>query len=259
MGDTVQELDQLEQPTGTETTRVILPDQNLIAASLPEQLWSLTSVTHLNLARNKLSDISPAITQLFSLRYLNLSQNQLSHFPASITTLQALEDLDLSRNYLHEVPSAIGSLSALQHLNLMNNQLTSIPPALGNLSLLYRLGLKGNQLTALPDSIAGLKGLVEMFITDNQLVALPDGMSGLTSLVKLQVSICSLSPLAGLSLLACWELAAGRKHAQQHATTWHVCADCLCNIGMFESAQDTACCKGSRAKARVDEGGGKCH
>ncbi|DBB02073.1 TPA: hypothetical protein ACH3X1_000645 [Trebouxia sp. C0004] len=191
---TVDELDQLTSKAA-DVTAILLQSKNLLVTDLPSQLWSFTSLTVLNVAKNNLSSVPSEIGQLTSLIKLNLSSNDITVVSAGIGKLGKLLDLDLGRNKLQAVPTALGSLLSLKYLNLMNNSLTAVPSELGNLSALYRLGLKGNQLTHLPESFAGLKGLVELFITDNCLVTLPDGMSGLTSLVKLQASFNQLKTL----------------------------------------------------------------
>ncbi|KAL0019397.1 hypothetical protein WJX77_007861 [Trebouxia sp. C0004] len=177
--------------------------KNLLVTDLPSQLWSFTSLTVLNVAKNNLSSVPSEIGQLTSLIKLNLSSNDITVVSAGIGKLGKLLDLDLGRNKLQAVPTALGSLLSLKYLNLMNNSLTAVPSELGNLSALYRLGLK--------DGMSGLTSLVKLQASFNQLKTLPAAMGHLPKLELMRVAVNNIEQVpaefGGLNALAWFSLA----------------------------------------------------
>lgn len=91
--------------------------------SLPEELFALTTLTHLSLRANQLTSLS-----------------------ADIGRLAALTQLSVADNQLQELPATLGHLTQLTHLNLKNNQLTVLPFEICELEQLEMLQLQGNPL-----------------------------------------------------------------------------------------------------------------
>jgi leucine-rich repeat protein SHOC2 len=75
--------------------------------TLPEQLFKMTKIKHLNLANNNLSDL-----------------------PAKISQLSALETLDISDNSIDELPLELVSVKNLKKFNYTNNPLSTLPNGL---------------------------------------------------------------------------------------------------------------------------------
>ena len=78
-------------------TQIYLQDNEL---SGPIPLSGLTSLTHLDLARNKLSESIPALGALTSLQQIYLQDNELTGLIPDLTGLTGLTHLDLARNQL---------------------------------------------------------------------------------------------------------------------------------------------------------------
>ncbi|OZJ06855.1 hypothetical protein BZG36_00146 [Bifiguratus adelaidae] len=101
------------------------PPVNLVN---PLSTRSLTSITDLDLSRNKLTDIPNELTMAMpNLISLNLSYNQLSRFPTSVTAWRRLESLNLGRNQItgSVKASALRELGRLVMLRLDGNQIES--------------------------------------------------------------------------------------------------------------------------------------
>ena len=122
-----------------------LSDLQMIGYSgaIPEELYSLTNLTDLNLVSQKMSGtISTAIGNLTKLRRLGLTsttngytldipRNQLTGpIPTELfTNCTQLIDLRLRHTHLNgTLPAAIGNLTNLQSLSLINNDLTGNLP-----------------------------------------------------------------------------------------------------------------------------------
>lgn len=116
---------------------------------LPEGLWNLSSLAHLDLSFCAFrGGIPDAIGGLSSLTYLYLSFNRdlEGSIPGSIARLQRLEELSLGGNLLTgNFPSWIEQLTSLTTLDLSENRLHGfIPESLGKLCNLTELYLHGN-------------------------------------------------------------------------------------------------------------------
>ncbi|MCX6377360.1 MAG: leucine-rich repeat domain-containing protein, partial [Armatimonadetes bacterium] len=121
--------------------------------SLPPEIGLLTSMTELQLSRNRLTSLPPEIGLLTSLRELHLSGNRFTSLPPEIGRLTSLTGLDLSKNRLTSLPPETGQLTGLSDLKLYSNQLTSLPPEIGRLTNLRRLYLSRNPLTSPPPEV----------------------------------------------------------------------------------------------------------
>jgi len=90
--------------------------------SVPQDVFSRTDLTNLDLSSNNLTGALPAeIRHLKHLRTLNLSHNQFTGVPAEIGQLTDLEVLDLSYNFITGLPHELGHLTNLKILNLTGN------------------------------------------------------------------------------------------------------------------------------------------
>ncbi|MEO8117914.1 MAG: COR domain-containing protein, partial [Rhodoferax sp.] len=175
---------------------------------LPPQIFSLTALTGLFIARNKLSSLPKEISQLTKLTHLALWENQLSSLPPEIGQLTALTTLYLSRNKLHSLPLQLFHLSELTVLGLWGNQLSTLPPEIGQLTALTALHLSLNQLGSLPPEIGQLTALTVLHLSSNQLSTLPPVIGQLTALTELHLWSNQLSsvPLEISQLTALTEL-----------------------------------------------------
>ncbi|KAM9318994.1 leucine-rich repeat and fibronectin type III domain-containing protein 1-like protein [Pholidichthys leucotaenia] len=153
--------------------------ENFITAVRRKDFANMTSLLHLTLSRNTISQILPsAFSDLRRLRALHLDSNRLTvikddHFKGltnlrhlilannqlySISPhafddfLSTLEDLDISYNNLIEVPwDTIGRLTNVNTLNMDHNLIENVPQGVfTNLHKLARLDMTSNKLKKIP-------------------------------------------------------------------------------------------------------------
>ncbi|NXP80348.1 LFN1L protein, partial [Ramphastos sulfuratus] len=152
---------------------------NFITTLRRQDFANLTSLIHLTLSRNTISQILPhafadlrglhalhldsnrltSLAQehfrgLVNLRHLILSNNQLSHIsPGSLEDfLETIEDLDLSYNNLAQLPwQTIARLANVNTLSLDHNLIEFVPEGIfSNLHKLARLDMTSNKLKKIP-------------------------------------------------------------------------------------------------------------
>ncbi|CAL8361481.1 unnamed protein product [Merluccius merluccius] len=153
--------------------------ENFITAVRRRDFANMTSLLHLTLSRNTISQILPsAFSDLRRLRALHLDSNRLTvikddHFKG-LTNLRhlilannqlhsisphafddfvsTLEDLDLSYNNLAQVPwETVGRLTNVNTLNMDHNLIENVPQGVfTNLHKLARLDMTSNKLKKIP-------------------------------------------------------------------------------------------------------------
>jgi len=125
-------------------TRVDLSYYQLVA--VPDELWQLTGIKHLNLNLNELSVLPPKIGLMTELEYLHLGGNRLDALPVEFWGLRQLKRLDLRANQLATLPREIGQLANLTYLGLTGNTLQVLPTELGALKHLKWLVIDDRSL-----------------------------------------------------------------------------------------------------------------
>ncbi|XP_076370793.1 leucine-rich repeat and calponin homology domain-containing protein 1-like isoform X3 [Tachypleus tridentatus] len=139
--------------------------------SLPDSIITLHSLTHLNLSRNQLSTIPPALCQL-PLELLDVSNNKLVSLPEEIGHMQCLIDLDVSCNEITILPPQIGDLQSLRSFNIRRNLLVELPPEFCELHLV-KLDISGNRISSLPTALRQMKMLQKLVLYHNPLTSPP--------------------------------------------------------------------------------------
>ena len=173
---------------------------NKLDCEIPEDVFSMPSLTLLDLSGNKKSSINfrsinseraTALKELHvadgaiaslkgigkvlgNLTALNAAGNFMEgEFPVSVLELEYLISLDLSHNSLSgTIPAIIGTaITSLQTLKLSNNRFSgSIPSTLGSLRDLSRLTVQSNNLRgSLPAELSKLTSLTQISFNDNSL------------------------------------------------------------------------------------------
>jgi internalin A len=145
-----------------------------------------------DLSNRGLEVIPDGIFALESLTHLNLRGNQLRKFDDRICELSLLEDLDLGSNHLEQLSPGVGKLRRLRRLYLKGNQLKLLPVEIRGLSSLRSLNLRDNRLEALPPTIGALQSLTELYLNNNRLTVLPHEICQLTGLQLLDLRDNSL-------------------------------------------------------------------
>lgn len=129
------------------------------------ELYGALDARSPNITKTPLGLINPlpkSIGQLQNLQELNLGRNGLSVVPPAISTLAgtSLKRLNLEFNNLRTVPPFLGLLDQLEELNLdYNRKLRMIPDEIGKLKNLKILSICGNMISELPHSLMQIKGL----------------------------------------------------------------------------------------------------
>ena len=131
------------------------------------------TLNNLSLAFNNLTKIPEEIFKLKNLQHLNLSNNLLFKVDDKLDTL-ALQTLNLSNNYLSEFPK-IGELSAKwTSLDVSYNKISSIPMDIHKLYRLITFNCSHNHLTELPKSIVEVLGIQHFNFSNNFISHLRD-------------------------------------------------------------------------------------
>jgi Leucine-rich repeat (LRR) protein/predicted protein tyrosine phosphatase len=158
-----------------------------ILSSLPSTFGlCLTVLARLDLSKNRLTEIPPALLGLSALLTLNLRCNQLEGLSEGFAKgLLKLETLDVGENEL--LPSslaAVRGMASLENLSLDGNGLREA--ALSDLPSLRRLDLRKNRLVHFP-VLEGLPLLAELTLRSNGLKEVPS-LAGLPALARLDVA-----------------------------------------------------------------------
>ncbi len=181
---------------------------NLISESITSlqagDFHGLTALTWLNLANNRISDIS-ALGGLTALTTLDLSNNNNISDISALEGLTALTTLNLRKNSLSDI-SALDGLTALTNLTVSENSLSDIS-ALDGLTALTSLDLRKNSISDI-SALDGLTALTSLNLRENSLSDISDldGLTALTNLDLLKNSISDISALEDLTALTTLDL-----------------------------------------------------
>ncbi|XP_042616755.1 leucine-rich repeat and calponin homology domain-containing protein 4-like isoform X3 [Cyprinus carpio] len=174
---------------------LILSNRKLKEFPRTAKNYDLSDITHADLSKNRLWEVSEEVCQFVSLEtlslynncvrsltpsthkhkhltYLNLSRNQLSSLPPSVCQLPLLRVLIVSNNKLSAIPASIHTLIHLRQLDVSCNELQSLPVELGQLECIRDLNLRRNQLTTLPEELSELP-LVRLDVSCNRISHVP--------------------------------------------------------------------------------------
>jgi len=162
---------------------------------LPDELFSLSSLTDLDLSGNQLTRIPEEIAHLSMLEELDVSDNLLEELPEELAALNHLSSLNLGRNQFKKIPRAVKLMKALTTLNLTANRIALIPSWLGDLAWLHTLNLSQNALTSLSPTIHALRNLQSLDLGRNLLKTIPPEIGELRSLRELTLATNSLTEI----------------------------------------------------------------
>lgn len=163
--------------------------------SLRENLLTLenlnarsTILEVLELQKNKIRQVPPAIAQFPHLKRLVFNYNPIESVSDKMSALQRLEQLGFYSNQLKQVPEALYSLRTLKEIDLYFNQIERLDARASQWKKLEVLYLSNNKLISLPDNLGELTNLRELYVHNNRLSALPESLGQLTNLKILRVN-----------------------------------------------------------------------
>ncbi|CAD5211678.1 unnamed protein product [Bursaphelenchus okinawaensis] len=165
----------------------ILQLKNCNIKTVPEAIDEVAEILrNLDLADNRIIEITFDFKRFTALKHLNLHGNKLTKLPDSVGSLKSLETFDVSDNQLDELPDSIAACINLKSVNASNNKLTSFPSGTCLLPALEFLDLSGNLIDSLPESICDLKAS-ELNLNRNRLNTLHDNLAKCQKLRILRV------------------------------------------------------------------------
>ncbi|KAF4365654.1 hypothetical protein F8388_007487 [Cannabis sativa] len=175
-----------------------------VGGQIPEELWTLTYLSYLNLGYNFLTgSLSPSIGNLTNLQYLGLSMIALSgEVPKELGLLSQLSSLYfLSNNFSGPLPPELGNLTKLEIFSFPSCGVSGeIPSTFENLQSIKSFYASDNELTGkIPHFIGTWSNLINLALQGNSFQGpIPSTLATLTSLVQLRLSDISntSSPLA---------------------------------------------------------------
>ncbi|OHT04302.1 protein phosphatase 2C [Tritrichomonas foetus] len=164
-----------EFPLFPDTMKAIIVDYNLI-----ERITK----GHQNLRKiyanmNKIEEISDNIS-FSSLTTLEISKNKLNNLPDFTKVTPKLEKLNASCNYIETFPILP---KTIREINLCKNRITQIPEDIINFTKLYTLDMKKNLLTEIPTLPNSIKNFIAPL---NHISTIPE--MNLPNLIGLQVN-----------------------------------------------------------------------
>ncbi len=153
-------------------------------------------LVHLNLSKNKITELPHYIDYLTSLTELVVADNRLSRVPMQLVAVPHLSTLDLSGNALGPVaPKELVLLKSLTVLRLSRAKIASFPQEISSLAHLKELDISHNSIRKIePADCAGLLSLTSLNASHNRM----DGcefLSQLSSIVRLNLSKNALRAL----------------------------------------------------------------
>ncbi|XP_062007456.1 probable LRR receptor-like serine/threonine-protein kinase At1g56140 isoform X3 [Rosa rugosa] len=165
-----------------------------VVGVIPEQLWTLKFLTHLDLGHNHLTGpLSASIGNLSSLQYLSLGHNMLSgQLPKELGNLSNLTFLAIgTMNFSGGLPHELGNLLNLQQIYLDSSGVSGeIPPTFANLRNLTIFRVSDTELSGrIPDFVGYWSKLTSLVFQGNSFEGpIPATLSNLTSLEELRIS-----------------------------------------------------------------------
>lgn len=110
---------------------------------VPKEIQFYKNLRHLDLSRNKLSELPEFIGSLTNLIDLNLGKNKFTSFPTEICKLINLRRLVLNQNQFSHISECIGNLENLRYFDLWDTPLETFPNAFLTMRNLKFIDMRG--------------------------------------------------------------------------------------------------------------------
>jgi len=128
-----------------------------------------TTMSELNVARNKITRLDENIGCMVQLIALNISENEIEFLPPSVCDLVHLQIFVAHHNRLKQLPSDSSRLVSLKILVLNDNRLEKLCEGLSCARSLREINLHNNKLSALPEDFEKLDELRVLTLKNNLL------------------------------------------------------------------------------------------
>ncbi len=147
---------------------VILLMNELI--KLPRKLEAYAiSIRLVCLQNNRFQSVPDAIFKLTNIKHLNLHGNEISEFPSQLKLLIHLERLKFGHNKLYSLPDIFGAFKKLIEITFNRNFLTRLPPSFTKLEKLESIDLTNNSFTCIPSQLLKLLHLKSIYMRYNRI------------------------------------------------------------------------------------------
>ncbi len=184
----------------------VLPDH------IPNDLYKLTHLKHIDLADIPVQTLNPEIKNLVNLQQLEINNSTLEIFPVELMSLPSLKKLTLVSSHLSEIPKYVETWSKLTYLNLSGctsleylnglpqnlnylniskNAYKTFPKKIFGLKWLWKIVAEHLGLTEIPEDIFKLKGLAAMFFGYNDIKEISNKIWQISNLEDLSLNGCA--------------------------------------------------------------------
>ncbi|KAL5811482.1 hypothetical protein ACOSQ4_028050 [Xanthoceras sorbifolium] len=165
-----------------------------VVGVIPDELWTLTFLTNLDLGQNYLTGpLSASIGNLTSMQYLTIGINALSgELPKELGKMTDIRSFSIgSNNFSGPLPSELGNWTKLQQLYIDSSGVSGeIPSSLAKLQDMETVWASDTELTGrIPDFIGNWSKLKTLRFQGNSFNGpIPSSFSNLTALTELRIS-----------------------------------------------------------------------
>eukprot|EP01080_Neovahlkampfia_damariscottae_P010367 gene10367-2896_t len=170
---------------------------------IPDDLSSMSNLTHLDLSKNQIKEIPDSFQNLKNLKYLNMSNNQIKKISQKFENLENLIELKLFNNEIDTIETIkkfknleilevgfnkiknidfISNLKNLKILKVENNEIKEIPKDFNEISNLELLDFQKNILEQVPDSLFEIKSLKYLNFDHNLIQNISKSIENLSDL-----------------------------------------------------------------------------
>lgn len=156
--------------------------------NLPNEIYSMVSLTSLAIPWNKITDIEKLCRSLVNLKTMNASNNLIKAIPPSISNIQSLTLLNLHNNRINKISPTLSALTNLKKLDLGLNRVPyGEVVVVMECTQVQDLTLCANGLRQIPETLEKMANLKTLDISFNHLSKLP-GLEALKSLYLLNIN-----------------------------------------------------------------------
>ncbi|TXG71289.1 hypothetical protein EZV62_006224 [Acer yangbiense] len=165
-----------------------------VVGVIPEELWTLTFLTNLNLDQNYLTGpLSASVGNLTRMQYFTVGINALSgELPKELGNMTDMRSFGIgSNNFSGPLPSELGNWVKLEQLYIDSSGVSGeIPSTFAKLQNMATMWASDTELTGrIPDFIGNWSKLTSLSFQGNSFDGpIPSSFSNLTALTKLKIS-----------------------------------------------------------------------